>query len=263
MAPPDPNSTIKSAIVKSNSQINMRSADDNSAVELLRAAAADGLSKWEGYWTNHILSVIPVQSVSRIMYYNEIYKNIIDVPGVICEFGVQWGGGLAQLLHCRNFYEPHNVGRIIYGFDTFEGFVGTDTRDGSVVSEGDYKTADGYFSQLHQILMAHESFQPRQHVQKTFLIKGDAAVTIDNWLNDNPHAIISMAIFDMDIYKPTKVVLEKILPRLTKGSVLVFDELNHPAFPGETLALSEVIGLQKVRLRKTRWQPHSSYLIWE
>jgi hypothetical protein len=50
-----------------------------------------------------------------------------------------------------------------------------------------------------------------------------------------------MAIFDMDIYKPTKDVLEKIIPRLVKGSLLVFDELNFKAFPGETIAVNEVL----------------------
>ena len=39
-----------------------------------------------------------------------------------------------------------------------------------------------------------------------------------------------MAIFDMDIYKPTKDALNAIKSRFTKGSVLVFDELNCKEF---------------------------------
>ena len=38
-------------------------------------------------------SFITRQTIS-ILYFNEIYKLIIDIPGVICEFGVQWGSGL-------------------------------------------------------------------------------------------------------------------------------------------------------------------------
>ena len=41
----------------------------------------------------------------------------------------------------------------------------------------------------------------------------------------------------MDVYKPTKYVINHIKKRLFKGSIIVFDELNHPVFPGETLAL--------------------------
>ena len=49
-----------------------------------------------------------------------------------------------------------------------------------------------------------------------------------------------MAILDMDVYDPTKKVLQKIKNRLFKGSVLVFDQLNHPDFPGETKAVLDI-----------------------
>jgi hypothetical protein len=65
-----------------------------------------------------------------------------------------------------------------------------------------------------------------------------------------------MAIFDMDLYKPTKDALNAVIPRLTKGSILVFDQLNHEKFPGETQAVMEVLGLNKLKLRR---DPHQSY----
>jgi hypothetical protein len=68
-----------------------------------------------------------------------------------------------------------------------------------------------------------------------------------------------MAIFDMDIYKPTKDVLEKIIPRLTKGSLLVFDELSNEFWPGETLAVNEVLGLNNLSLRRF---PHQTTCAW-
>jgi hypothetical protein len=240
-----------------------RPAELTNAIETLREHAVSQLDQLGTTWVTHINAFVPVQAVSRILYFNELYQKILEVPGVICEFGVQYGAGLAQLLNCRNIYEPHNIGRIIYGFDTFEGFAGTDIKDGNLANEGDYSVGKDYFDTLSEVLTVHESFQPRPFMKKFFLIKGDASVTIDKWLSDNPHAIVSMVLFDMDIYKPTKAVLEKILPRLTKGSLLVFDELNHPAFPGETRALDEVLKLPNVRLKKTRWQPYSSYIVWE
>ena len=57
------------------------------------------------------------------------------------------------------------------------------------------------------------------------------------------------AIFDFDIYKPTKVALESIKSHLFKGSILVFDELCDDIFPGETIALREVFGLDSVRIK--------------
>ena len=99
-------------------------------------------------------------------------------------------------------------------------------------------------------------------MKKFELVKGDASETIDVWLEENPHAIVSMAIFDMDIYQPTKDVLEKIIPRLTKGSVLVFDEINCKLFPGETIALREVVGTNTLRLKRSRKQPYCSWAVW-
>ena len=84
-----------------------------------------------------------------------------------------------------------------------------------------------------------------------------------SWLAENPHVIISTPIFDMDVYQPMKDVLKSILPRLVKGSILVFDELNYPKFPGENLALNEVIGLNKLRLRRDPNQPYCAWAIWE
>jgi hypothetical protein len=71
-----------------------------------------------------------------------------------------------------------------------------------------------------------------------------------------------MAIFDMDVYKPTRDVLELILPRLTKGSLLVFDELNDETFPGETRAVDEVLGLNNIRLRQNSNQPMRAWAVF-
>ncbi len=87
--------------------------------------------------------------------------------------------------------------------------------------------------------------------------------TLPEYLKQNPHTIIAFAYLDLDLYEPTKFVLETIRPYLTKGSILGFDELIHPEFPGETVALREAVGLDRYRIR--RWQHHSrpSYLVIE
>jgi predicted O-methyltransferase YrrM len=64
---------------------------------------------------------------------------------------------------------------------------------------------------------------------------------------------------DRDLYEPTKAALEAVLPRLTAGSVLVFDELNHPEYPGETQAVQEVLGVNRLRLRRS---PNLTFGSW-
>jgi len=213
------------------------------------------------HWNIHSLVTLKRQALMKLLYLDHIYKMALDVPGIICEFGVQWGGTLAQLINLRGMYEPYNYGRTIVGFDTFEGFVDIDSRDGQLLSTGDFATTSNYDVTLERLLIIHESFSPLSHIKKFELVKGDAAVTIEPWLKNNPHALIAMAIFDMDLYKPTKEVLERIRPRLTKGSLLVFDELNCPQYPGETIALAEVLGLPNVRLRRYIHSPYAAWVV--
>jgi hypothetical protein len=95
------------------------------------------------------------------------------------------------------------------------------------------------------------------------LIKGDATITFPNYLSSNPETVVALAYFDFDLYKPTKTCLEAILPYLTKGSILAFDELNCPEFPGETIAFREVLGLNRYALRRDTSNPLTSYLVIE
>ena len=165
-----------------------------------------------------------------------------------------------SLLHSfRGMYEPYNISRKIYGFDTFEGFSTLDQRYESTSQVGDYKTVPGYEKILEEILGIHEFLSPVNHIRKFELIKGDASLTFGPWLERNPGAVVSMAILDMDVYKPTKDVLTAIIPRLVKGSLLVFDEFNCEMFPGETAAVQEVLGLNNLKLHHF---PHQSYCAW-
>ena len=213
-------------------------------------------------WHRQSLVTLKTETLSGILALNEIYQKILDIPGAICEFGVHWGATSSTLINLRNLYEPYNYTRVLYSFDTFEGFVNLDNNDGELNKIGDYKSLPNYEKTLEEILKIHEGFGPNSHLQKFELIKGDASITIDTWLEENPQATIALAIFDMDLYAPTKKVLEKIIPRLTKGSVLLFDELNCKNFPGETQAVDEVLGINNLKLRKLPWQAKLAYAIY-
>ncbi len=211
------------------------------------------------HWNAHSILMLKRQSMSKILYYNELYQQIVNVPGVILEFGAQWGAGVTTLINLRGMYEPFNHSRTIVGFDTFEGYTDIDAQDGGLVSTGDYATTQGYEATLDEILSLQESFSPIPHKKKFELVKGDVSVTAGEWLDRNPQAVVAMAIFDLNVYRPTRDALEAVLPRLTKGSVLAFNELNCPHLPGETAAVQEVLGVNNLKLRQ--W-PHMPYRAW-
>ncbi len=252
----------KSTLHKINGELNQHTSDEQERNEQLLAHAQELLPKFGNHWNGHSAVTMKRHALSRALYLNDLYQKIVEVPGVICEFGVQWGATLATLINLRGIYEPYNHSRKIFGFDTFEGFSVVDKKDGGFSAVGDYSTLKNYQMTLDQILTLQESFSPISHIKKFSLVKGNASETFAQWLKDEPHAVVSMAIFDMDVYKPTKDVLEKIIPRLTKGSLLVFDELNCPYFPGETTAVQEVLGLNKLSLRRHPHMPFCAWAVW-
>ena len=192
------------------------------------------------------------KELARLLFMDNLYKQIMDVPGVVMEFGVHWGGNLSLFSALRGCYEPYNVRRKIIGFDTFEGFPSLDGKDGKskLMGVGNLATTKDYEQYLDHILDLQEKVQPLSHMKKHEVVKGNACEKVAEYLKQNPETIISLAYFDFDIYEPTKVVLEIIKDRLTKGSVIGFDELNDPNCPGETLAVMEVLGLKNIRLKK-------------
>lgn len=202
------------------------------------------------------------QDLSSLLFFNDMYKEIINIHGSIFEFGVRWGRNLALLSSLRGVYEPFNHTRNIVGFDTFEGLQSLDSRDGNhdIVKKGSLSVSSKYENYLNKVLQYHEEEAPISHIKKYELIKGDVNKTLDKYLKENPQTIIAMAYFDMDIYKPTKLCLKKIKNRLGKGSIIGFDELASKKFPGETIALFETLGVENYSIQRSPYSAFQSYI---
>ena len=203
------------------------------------------------------------QELSKMLFLNLLYLELLKVQGVIIEFGVRWGQNLVTLTNLRGIYEPYNYGRKIIGFDTFEGFKNISEQDGShkIIHDGAFSVTDNYQNYLEKLLNTHEKESPLNHLKKSIIVKGDAIAKLNDYLKDNPETIIAFAYFDFDIYKPTKECLQLILPHMSKGAILVFDELLDPQFPGETIALKEVLDITKYKIHRNPFGGLQSYII--
>lgn len=182
----------------------------------------------------------PINSIQRFLAKYELMKMVQNIPGAIIELGVCSGNGLMSLIHCHNVLQPTYRYREFYGFDTFEGFPSVHENDIANIKweKGDF--CNESYDRLTNIINIHNDFYYLPtNVQ---LIKGDATKTIPEFLKNNKHVIISLLYLDLDIYEPTKVALKELLPRMAKGSVIAFDELNWKSFPGETIAALEELG---------------------
>lgn len=202
------------------------------------------------------------KNLSRLLFFHELYKKIINNHGIIAEFGVRWGQNLSLLSALRGIFEPFNRHRKIVGFDTFEGFKGMSSQDGDncKCTDGSFSVTEGYENYLDNILNLQEKLNPMSHLKRYELVKGDAIKTVPAYFQKHPETIVSLAIFDFDIYAPTKAALEAVKPHLCKGSILVFDELCDDIFPGETIALRETLGISNLRINRMPMTARVSYV---
>ncbi|HEX8060208.1 MAG TPA: class I SAM-dependent methyltransferase, partial [Cyclobacteriaceae bacterium] len=106
------------------------------------------------------------------------------------------------------------------------------------------------------------SESPLPHIQKSRVIKGNAITEVEKYLAEHSETLIAFAYFDFDIYEPTLKCLQSILPYMTKGGIIAFDELIDPHFPGETIALREVLG-NKFSIKRMPFCGIQSYLVHE
>ncbi len=202
------------------------------------------------------------QQLKRFLALYEIFKKVIPVKGSIVECGVFRGFGVMSWAKLSAMLEPENLTRRIYGFDSFEGFPGTDSRDENPVAapETGSLRADSY-QELQELIVEHDRDRFLGHIDKVHLIAGDATETIPQFVADHPHLLVSLLFLDFDLYEPTKAALEHFVPRMPKGAVIAFDELDNPMWPGETLAALDGGLIERLRIERLEWDPYIGYAV--
>ena len=218
------------------------------------------------YWEKKIENFpkyVRRQNLTRFLALYEIFKKILGVKGSIVECGVHQGFGLMSWTKMSAIMEPTNLTRRIYGFDTFQGFPEISEQDRSNSSDhikiGDLST-DSY-NELLKLNEIHDSTRYLGHIDKVKLVKGDATETIPVFIKDNPHLVVSLLFMDFDLYKPTMIALENFVPRMPKGAIIAFDELDNPLWPGETEAMFEYFDHQKLRVQRVSFDPYIGFAI--
>ncbi len=192
------------------------------------------------------------QNITRFIETFRYWEMIRNIPGNILECGVAGGNFLFSMAHFSSIYEPHHYTRKIVGFDTFEGFPSPSKKDLSsnaqhMVSGGLSFDSYGY---LNEAIKLFDQNRMIGNIPKISLHKGDISETFPKYLVDHPSSVISLLHLDLDLYLPTKKVLELAIERMPKGALVIFDEINHDDYPGETIAVIETLGLQNINLNR-------------
>jgi hypothetical protein len=247
---------------KLGSEFTSRNDSEINASDELKQVLLQNLDQMGPKWDTHLPVFLSAPALARMLWQDLVYRKAIEVPGCLVEFGSQWGASLNVFLLLKQIHEPWNAGRRIISLSIFdEGFKSVDPKNGSRVAVGDYRVATKWEENLRHILKSHSLRSPLAPDQNFEVVPGDACKTFRAYLEAHPEMILSHVHFDLDLYMPTRELLTICLSRMPKGAVLIFDEINCPSFPGETLALQEVIGISKLSLRKSPFQPFSAYAI--
>lgn len=204
------------------------------------------------------------QKVTRFLALYEIFKQILAVKGSIIECGVYHGFSLMTWAQLSAVLEPVNLTRRIYGFDAFAGFPATQEQDRGRVGQisAGALSANSY-DELSKLIKIYDDNRFLGHVFKVELIKGDAIKTIPQFIENNKQLLVSLLFLDFDLYQPTKVAIENFFPRMPKGAIIAFDELDNPLWPGETLALLETLGINQLRIKRVEFDPYIGYAVIE
>lgn len=205
--------------------------------------------------------------LATIFFRQEVYKRILDIPGDIFVFGLWWGQDIILFENLRAVYEPYNFNRKIVGFDTFIGYpeddIGENDVSSNIIRAGSYAVPNGYEIYLEQLAKYHINENSSYHPNKITLIKGDVIKTVPEYYQNHPESVTALAYFDMALYGPTKVCMEQVLKTCVKGSVIVLDEFNREEYPGETIALKELVDLSRVKIEKSNVLPDRAFMIVE
>ncbi|MBL7860723.1 MAG: class I SAM-dependent methyltransferase [Cyclobacteriaceae bacterium] len=179
--------------------------------------------------------------VIRIHGFVSLLASLDKVQGDIVECGVGRGRFLTVFVYANTFYK---LNKKVYGFDSFEGFPVASPEDFGtrVVKTEKISGWDDVTPEMIQYVVQSDqdgegSRSIGNSVKDVILVKGFFNQTLSYNLPDK----IAFLHLDADLYESTRDALTHCLPRMVKGSIIVFDELHEKEkWPGVAKAVDEI-----------------------
>jgi hypothetical protein len=187
----------------------------------------------------------PRFNIARFIAHYELFKRIVDVPGVIVDLGVFRGGSTFTWAKLCEIFCPTDIRKTVFGFDTFGGFVKINPEDGPEnanleVVPGGYFGGASIEADLEIAQQAMNQDRHLRHKNRIEFIKGDVCETIPRFVADKGDGLrIALLNLDLDLYEPTKVALEHFGSRMSRGGLILVDEYAVDTWGGETKAVDE------------------------
>lgn len=216
--------------------------------------SVDISKKWD--YENGFYLTSDTSRIGKLLNHLEIYKKIIHLPGDILEFGVYKGTSLVRLLSFRDLLESSNSRKVV-GFDIFGKFPDTLELESDKQFVKRFENAGGYGISKEELTI-HLNNKGFKNYE---LIKGDIIKTIPEFIDQNQAKKISLLHIDVDVYEPTKLILESLWDKVVKGGILMLDDYS--TVEGETKAVDEFFAGQNIVIQKPKFNHIPSFIIKE
>ncbi len=191
--------------------------------------------------------------VSKVLAHYELYKLITGLPGHVMEFGVFKGASFVRWATFRDALELPNSRKII-GFDAFGKFPTQNIEaDEKIARSHDVAAGLGIPKEELEKVLAYKK------LSNTELIGGDINQTLPAYLEKHTELKISFIHVDVDVYQPTKLILDLLYEKVVKGGVIAFDDYG--SIHGETAAADEFLAQHDLQIRKLPFCHTPSYVI--
>jgi len=208
------------------------------------------------------LKLFPVlvrrQWLKRFLAHTDLFRMTLEVPGDIAELGDFRGLGL---MTWANLLEAYCIGdrtKTVFGFDNWKGFTGFSEEDGSSVENahklvGDFNP-EPFLVELEDAIALFDADRFVPWKARVKLVKGQIEESLPRFVQEHDGVRFSLVHFDCDLYDPTRVALDALWPKVSRGGVLLFDEYGIPDWPGETRAVDEFLADKPgLKLRTFSW----------
>ncbi len=206
-------------------------------------------------YENGFYATTDAARLSKFVTHLEFFRQTATVRGEIVEFGIFKGNSFFRWVKFRDLFEQTGSRKII-GFDIFGNFpeagfeADKGKRDAFVAETNGGKSIT--YEEINALLDAQ---QLNRNVE---IVKGDILKTLDEYLDNNPHLRISLLHIDVDLYEPTKHVLERLYDKVTTGGIIIFDDYG--AFAGTNKAVDDFFN-GRAEIKKLPYSNAISYVV--
>ncbi len=194
-------------------------------------------------YIHHFPCFVGHLTLARFLSLYECYQRTLGVAGHVAEVGVYKGAVSLFLAKLLKIFEPQALTQV-HGFDWFRG---------NQPGPHDTDMPVGAYAEPYERVVRLVQAQGLSNILKIHQL--DVANEIGRFLEARPHLQFKLVFLDCGVHEVVRAAIRALWPRLTPGGMLVFDQYNFEAAPGETLAVRELLPEQRVRTFAYGWMP--------